>query len=200
MRYSRSLLSACLASFLSLGLTGCPGDQDAATGVVATSPLGHLNAGGAVNASDAVGGGIAGNSTAASAVPTPKPPPSPTPAPTPTPVPTALPLVSVAAVATSKAFITLYPPPANMSANLGLPTQYQLSAYAQRTDGTQGGVRFTDRSNGQLGVTPGGMVTVSAAATPGIYYVRVQSLDDANVYQDVTVQVGSTGELDAILQ
>ncbi|MBU6428928.1 MAG: hypothetical protein KGR26_07960, partial [Cyanobacteria bacterium REEB65] len=102
----------------------------------------------------------------------------------------------MSAISVSPTAITLYPPAAVASLSLGLATSVQFSGFAQKSDGSHGGLSFVDRSNGALVVALDGEVSVSASASPGLFYVRAEAQDDPGMYQDIPVTVGNTAELD----
>lgn len=139
--------------------------------------------------------------------PTPSPMRSPTPTPSavasadePTPVPTATPRITVTSITVTPSRLTLYPPPSDLALSLGLRTSEQLSGIALRSDDALGGVGWQSLAPSQIAVTPSGLVSVLADASPGICYVRCTALDDPRVFQDVPVEILTTGELGVVVQ
>lgn len=180
---------------LTLGLLGCP--EDVPVVIVKKRPVASRSANPGDSASSGVGGTFAsGGATTSIATASPTPEPI---TPTPAPIRTAAPLVTVISIAVNPTSATLYPPAQVAATSLGLPTQIQFTASGLRSDGNSGGVNWLAPPGGVLNVSSTGLVTVSPNGTPSIYYVRVQSLDDRNVYTDIPVEVRSTGELDVTI-
>lgn len=94
----------------------------------------------------------------------------------------------------------LAPAPRPGALGLGLPTSVQLAGHAELGDGSLGPLRWVDRSGGMLRVRADGLVTAAASASAGTYRVRVEALDDPQVYDEALIEIRPRGELAVILE
>ncbi|MBO9541770.1 hypothetical protein J7643_14365 [bacterium] len=169
-------------------LVGCPGPEDEdIIGTVGPKPT--------ETADKNVGGSVGDETPPATRSATPEPVTR-----TPSPKPTASAKVGIKSVSVSNIAIALYPPAQDEALGLGYPSWRQLSGQAMRTDDFPSGVVWSDRSGGQLVVSPTGRIETKASTQPGTYWVRCAALDDVNVYQDVAVEVRPTSELEVIIR
>ena len=186
-----------LGLFIPVLLASCTGGDGSTSGfpVLPLKKTVHHSA-------NSVSGGVTGaiptttSSGTSNVSPTPTPSTSPTPSPTP-----GITVTSVNVTAPQSLFVTLYPAPQDPTQGLNLgPNQTQMSAYTVLSNQATGSVQWIDRSNGNLNVTASGSVSVAPSASPGLYSVRAQSVDDSTKYVDVGVLVQTTGELDVTVQ
>lgn len=173
-------LAMCLLG-LSIGAPGCTPEEP----VSGTGPITRATP---TPKASGLGGGISTDGAM------PAPSADPTPAPTPLPGVTALVVTPLAVTG----FEALYPPAVDQDASMGHPSSVQLSGHTVLSDGSTGSVRW-ESSSSALAVSTTGAVSVTAEAAPGIAYIRAIAVDDEHQYQDVPVEVKTTGQIDATI-
>lgn len=205
MRKEQMMRNYWLGGWVALGLMAVACTTDDPQGLPVVTRRSTSNTG--ISASHGILGGIGseslkvGSQDAPAATPGGSASALPDPAlPSPEAAPTAAPRAVVREVRLAPSRITLAPPPSLGGASLGLISRAQFVAYADLADGSQGTIRWIDRSGGQLEVGADGTVTASATASPGTYVVRAQALDDPRVFADALVEVRTTGGLDLIVE
>lgn len=201
-----AVVICCLLPML-LTLAGCPSEEEETSSLPVVTPKKKKktnSSSGTVATPSGLGGGIATGSANPSASPSASASAAPTASPSATasaaPISTPTPLVGVTSLSVTPMSVTLYLPPVNAQTSLGLPYVAQLNGYSVRSGQGNGGLSWSDRSEGQLTVSATGLVTVKSTATAGTYYVRASAIDDLNQYVDVPIEVRSTGGLDVTIQ